>query len=162
MVHGVLRERASLRVDASRPQRAATPVERTVALSEGTIAILREHLARQRRDRLAGGEAWHDTGLVLTYEDARMVRPDNVTHLFRRLAKEAGLPLIRLHTLRPASQCRSSARGLGTPASRSRRSLHGRRARGRPMQSSRSRPSSRCAHDEGRPAGGGEAVLAPC
>jgi integrase len=86
--------------------------ERTVTLSEGTVAILREHQARQRRDRLAWGEAWQDTGLVFTYEDGRMLRPDNVTHLFRRLAKEAGLPLIRLHNLRHTSASLALAAGV--------------------------------------------------
>ncbi|HEX8004130.1 MAG TPA: tyrosine-type recombinase/integrase [Mycobacteriales bacterium] len=86
--------------------------ERTVALSEATVAMLREHQARQRRERLAWGEAWHDSGHVFTYEDGRMLRPDHVTHLFRRLAKEAGLPLIRLHNLRHTSASLALAAGV--------------------------------------------------
>jgi integrase len=45
--------------------------ERTVALSEATVALLRQHQARQRRERLQWGEAWQDTGLVFTCEDGR-------------------------------------------------------------------------------------------
>ncbi len=86
--------------------------ERTVALSEATVAMLREHQARQRRERLAWGEAWHDSGHVFSYEDGRMLRPDHVTHLFRRLAKEAGLPLIRLHNLRHTSASLALAAGV--------------------------------------------------
>jgi integrase len=86
--------------------------ERTVALSEATVAMLREHQARQRRERLAWGEAWQDSGHVFTYEDGRMLRPDHVTHLFRRLTKEAGLPLIRLHNLRHTSASLALAAGV--------------------------------------------------
>lgn len=86
--------------------------ERTVALSEATVAMLREHQARQRPERLMWGEAWHDSGHVFTYEDGRMLRPDHVTHLFRRLAKEAGLPLIRLHNLRHTSASLALAAGV--------------------------------------------------
>jgi integrase len=86
--------------------------ERTVALSEATVAMLREHQAWQRRERLAWGEAWHDSGHVFTYEDGRMLRPDHVTHLFRRLAKDAGLPLIRLHNLRHTSASLALAAGV--------------------------------------------------
>lgn len=86
--------------------------ERSVALSNATVAMLREHQARQRRERLMWGEAWHDSGHVFTYEDGRMLRPDHVTHLFRRLAKEAGLPLIRLHNLRHTSASLALAAGV--------------------------------------------------
>jgi integrase len=41
-----------------------------------------------------------------------MLRPDNVTHLFRGLAKEAGLLLIRLHNLRHTSASLALAAGV--------------------------------------------------
>ena len=37
------------------------------------------------------GEAWQDTGLVFTCEDGRMLRPDSLTYVFRKLATDAGL-----------------------------------------------------------------------
>jgi integrase len=86
--------------------------ERTVALSEATVALLRQHQARQRRERLQWGEAWQDTGLVFTYEDGRMVRPDSLTYVFRKLATEAGLPRIRLHNLRHTSASLALAAGV--------------------------------------------------
>ncbi|HWL35371.1 MAG TPA: tyrosine-type recombinase/integrase [Frankiaceae bacterium] len=86
--------------------------ERTVALSEATVALLRQHQARQRRERLQWGEAWHDTGLVFTYEDGRMVRPDSLTYVFRKLATDAGLPRIRLHNLRHTSASLALAAGV--------------------------------------------------
>lgn len=37
---------------------------------------------------------------MFTYADGRPVRPEYLTHRFRQLCKEFGLPLIRLHDLR--------------------------------------------------------------
>lgn len=87
--------------------------ERTVALSEATVVLLRQHQARQRRERLQWGEAWHDTGLVFTYEDGRMVRPDSLTYVFRKMTTEAGLPRIRLH--KPAAHLREPRARGGRP-----------------------------------------------
>ena len=64
--------------------------ERTVALSEATVALLQQHQSRQRRERLQWGEAWQDTGLVFTYEDGRMVRPDSLTYMFRKVGDGRG------------------------------------------------------------------------
>lgn len=86
--------------------------ERTVALSEATVALLQQHQARQRRERLQWGEAWQDTGLVFTCEDGRMLRPDSLTYVFRKLATEAGLPRIRLHNLRHTSASLALAAGV--------------------------------------------------
>ena len=47
-----------------------------------------------------GGAAWVETGLVFTREDGSALHPEFVTRHFERLAREAGLPPIRLHDLR--------------------------------------------------------------
>lgn len=74
-----------------------------MALDATTVAVLRAHRRRQLEERLAWGAAWTDSGLVFTYEDGSMLRPDFVTHHFLHLAKGAGLPVIRLHDLRHTS-----------------------------------------------------------
>jgi integrase len=86
--------------------------ERTVALSEATLAILQQHQARQRRERLQWGEAWQDTGLVFTYEDGRMLRPDGLTYVFRKLRRRraASHP-----TAQPAHTSASLALAAGVP-----------------------------------------------
>jgi hypothetical protein len=63
---------------------------RPVALDQATVEALRAHRTAQRRERLAWGEAWQDTGLVFTQEDGSMLRPHSVTIRFRVLAKEEG------------------------------------------------------------------------
>jgi integrase len=64
------------------------------------VTVLRRHRARQSGERQAWGTAWVDTGLVFTREDGSALHPEFVTRRFERLAREAGLPPIRLHDLR--------------------------------------------------------------
>jgi integrase len=59
---------------------------RKVWLDAGTIAPLREHRKAQLATRLRAGQAWQgNNDLVYVYRR------------FRRLAAEAGVPVIRLH-----------------------------------------------------------------
>jgi len=86
---------------------------RTFELDPATVAALRAHRTRQLAERLRWGEAWTHSGLVFTGEEGTMLDPDWVTKQFRRLAKAAGLPLIRLHDLRHSYA--SSALAAGVP-----------------------------------------------
>ncbi|MFC4912946.1 tyrosine-type recombinase/integrase [Actinomadura gamaensis] len=74
--------------------------EATISLDTSTVTVLRAHKARQNTERLAAGDAWHDTGLVFTDPIGRPIRPNEVTDQFEHLAMETGLPPIRLHDLR--------------------------------------------------------------
>jgi integrase len=73
---------------------------RVVALDAATVAALQNHLVRQREERLAWGPAYQDHGLVFCRENGTPLHPNVVTHVFVRLAAEAGLPRIRLHDIR--------------------------------------------------------------
>lgn len=73
---------------------------RSVSIDPTTAAVLVGHRKRQLEDRLAWGPAWQDSGHVFTTEDGRVLHPQRVTQVFKRLASEAGLPPIRLHGLR--------------------------------------------------------------
>jgi integrase len=76
---------------------------RAVALDQHTVAVLREHLRRQRQQqaaREAAGKAWHDSGYVFIRPDGRPLHPEYATRHFTRLVKRADLPPIRLHDLR--------------------------------------------------------------
>ena len=64
------------------------------------MSALRAYKARQDTERRAWGTAWVDAGLVFTREDGSALHPEFVTRHFERLAREAGLPPIRLHDLR--------------------------------------------------------------
>jgi integrase len=71
--------------------------ERWVSLDAATVEALRMHRKRQAQERLAAGEAYQDSGLVFAREDGTPLRPNQVTKRFQALAKDAGLPVIRLH-----------------------------------------------------------------
>lgn len=73
---------------------------RIVALDDTTTEALRRHRARQNQQRLAAGSAWFDSGLVFTNPDGTPLHPAKVTDRFQELTGEAGLPPIRLHSLR--------------------------------------------------------------
>jgi integrase len=60
-------------------------------------AGLRRHRKRQAADRLAAGQEWEETGLLVTDEHGRRLAPWRLTHRFRQLIAEAGLPPIVLH-----------------------------------------------------------------
>jgi integrase len=73
---------------------------RVVALDAVTVAALQSHLTHQREERLAWGPAYQDHGLVFCRENGTPLHPNVVTHVFVRLAAQAGLPRIRLHDIR--------------------------------------------------------------
>jgi len=87
--------------------------DRRVDLDEATAALLRAHRKRQAEDRLRFGAAWRDDDdRVFTTEDGGEVRPDYVTRRFGRLAKSAGLRVVRLHDLRHGSASLQIAAGV--------------------------------------------------
>ena len=51
-------------------------------------------------ERQALGDAYHDQGLLFCWPDGRPPHPDTITARFKRLVREAGLPMIRLHDVR--------------------------------------------------------------
>jgi integrase len=74
---------------------------RTIALDSATVAALREHLGRQAVEAALAGDAWENApGYVFTDELGRVIHPQAFTDRFKRYAKRAKLPAIRLHELR--------------------------------------------------------------
>ncbi len=86
--------------------------EDIVALDVETVTVLRAHRTRQRKQRLAAGPAWVDTGLVFTTATGQAVHPADVTDHFQYLARQAGLPPIRLHDLRHGAATLALAAGV--------------------------------------------------
>ena len=84
---------------------------RTIPLDTRTTEVLRTHRARQASWRLAAGPAWTDTSRVFTHPDGTDLHPETVTQRFTKLAKEAGLPPIRLHDLRHGAATLALAAG---------------------------------------------------
>ena len=86
--------------------------EAAVTLDAETVAVLRAHRTRQRRERLAAGARWTHTGLVFTTDTGAQLHPADVTDHFHHLATQAGLPPIRLHDLRHGTATMGLAAGV--------------------------------------------------
>ncbi len=85
---------------------------RTIALGVETVATLRAHRRRQLEERLAWGQAWVDSGLVFTREDGTALHPQTLRWHLRRLARGAGVPIIRFHDLRHCAATYALANGV--------------------------------------------------
>ncbi|CAL9301018.1 tyrosine recombinase XerC [Streptomyces sp. SudanB91_2054] len=72
----------------------------SVMLDRETVAVLREHRARQDAERKAAGETWTETGKVFTTPTGAWLHPDIVSREFKRLVELADLPPINLRDLR--------------------------------------------------------------
>ncbi len=86
--------------------------DRTIALDEETINILRAHRKRQATEQLAAGDAWADSGFVFTDELGRPLHPQHASDQFYLLACQAGLPPVRLHDLRHGAASLMLAAGV--------------------------------------------------
>jgi integrase len=87
---------------------------RTIALDEdGThrlvdqavrkaVELLKHQFTEQRHpdSRARTGPGWRKGRAMFTYADGRPIRPEYLTHRFREICQELGLPPIRLHDLR--------------------------------------------------------------
>lgn len=71
---------------------------RMIAVDASTVAVLREHKARQNAERLRAGEAWDDLDLVFCDELGGMLNPATFTRTTKRLAIEAGVPPLTPHS----------------------------------------------------------------
>jgi integrase len=86
--------------------------KRSLALDPATLTALQEHKGRQEQERAEVGSAWRDSGLVFTRPDGSPIHPDLITDWFRRLARGAGLPPIRLHDVRHSYATAALAAGI--------------------------------------------------
>jgi integrase len=73
---------------------------RTLPMPTDVMAALRALNAQQKRERLAHGPTWIDTGLIAVNEEGSPIRPETYSKAFRRHCTAAGVPLIRLHDTR--------------------------------------------------------------
>jgi integrase len=85
---------------------------RTIGLGLETVSALRTHRKRQLEERMAWGEAWVDSGLVFTREDGSALHPQTLRWHLRRLARAAGVPIIRFHDLRHCAATYALANGV--------------------------------------------------
>jgi integrase len=74
--------------------------ERVVDLDRGSVVSGKAHRSARRRERLAAGSAWEDSGRMFTREDGSPLSPDWISKRFKELAAAAGLPVIKFHAAR--------------------------------------------------------------
>lgn len=86
--------------------------QRNLILATPVTKALKHHHTAQRHEAEECGDAWLDTGLVFTGRDGSPLHPARVTDLFARLAREAGLPPIRLHDLRHGTATHALSAGV--------------------------------------------------
>lgn len=86
--------------------------ERVIALDEETAGVLRSHRLAQRKDRMAAGSAWVDSGKVFSAPDGSPLDPSDISDQFEDLIIGAGLPPIRLHDLRHGAASLMLAAGV--------------------------------------------------
>ncbi|MER0429166.1 tyrosine-type recombinase/integrase [Streptomyces microflavus] len=78
------------------------------------VAPLRWQRLRQVAQRLAAGQAWHDSDYVFTTRTGRTIEPRNLSRSFERITEDAGLRRIRLHDARHG--CATLLFSAGVPA----------------------------------------------
>jgi integrase len=79
---------------------------RTLPMPTDVMAALRTLNAQQKRERLALGPTWTDTGLIAINEDGSPIRPETYSKAFHRHCTAAGVPMIRLHDTRHTAATR--------------------------------------------------------
>jgi integrase len=73
---------------------------RTIALDAETVTALREHREVQLAERDLAADAYEDLDLVFADELGRPIHPDQLSKLFKRHRKAAGIPTGSVHVLR--------------------------------------------------------------
>ena len=86
---------------------------RRLPLPRPLAAILRAHQAVQKRDQVAAGRSWRDSGHVFTTSLGTPVEPRNVNRHFESWCELAAVRRIRFHDLRHS--CASLLYSLGVP-----------------------------------------------
>ncbi|GAA3811275.1 hypothetical protein GCM10022206_57430 [Streptomyces chiangmaiensis] len=76
------------------------------------VAPLRYERMRQTAMRERAGDSWEESGQVFTTRTGRPIEPRNVYRSFTRVAKNAGLRVIRLHDARHGCATLLTAAGV--------------------------------------------------
>lgn len=92
---------------------------RVLPLPAGLVTALRDLSDRQATERQLAGGAYEDTGLVVVDELGRPLRLERYGDAFRRHARDAGLPDIRLHDARHTRRLADARAGLPRARGRS-------------------------------------------
>ncbi|MEV7830412.1 tyrosine-type recombinase/integrase [Streptomyces subrutilus] len=84
----------------------------TLPLPGICVAPLRWQRMKQAAQHEKAGDSWQETGYVFTTRTGRPIEPRNVYRSFTRVAKDAGLRVIRLHDARHGTATLLTAAGV--------------------------------------------------
>ncbi len=73
---------------------------RSVALSPSAVSLLKSLKTKQLEMRLKAGSAWKHSGYVFIMDNGIPIDPDNISHEFRSIVKDADIPYGTFHGLR--------------------------------------------------------------
>ena len=73
---------------------------RSVALIPSAVSVLESLKTKHLEMRLKAGSAWQHSGYVFVMDNGIPVDPDNISHEFRSIVKDADIPYGTLHGLR--------------------------------------------------------------
>jgi integrase len=85
---------------------------RSLVLPKRAIDALTARRTRQAVERLAAGEAWHDTNLVFCHEDGRQYGRDALNWRFSRMTRRAGIGHWHAHEGRHTAVSIMSSNGV--------------------------------------------------
>lgn len=72
----------------------------TVALDALTFGLLVTHVAMIKAEKEAFGDDYQNHGKLFCWPNGSLPHPDTITKRFQRIARKAGLPIIKLHEAR--------------------------------------------------------------
>ncbi|MGH3273517.1 MAG: site-specific integrase [Streptosporangiaceae bacterium] len=96
------------------PKTAAGVRSLPLGIDPGFAGELREHRKRQLADRLAAGQAWTETGLIVAGEHGEPPHPSALSRSFTALVAASGLPPLVLHEARHTANSLWREAGIGT------------------------------------------------
>src|SRR3954452_19786965 len=85
---------------------------RTLAMPKLVVEVLKRHLERQDKERVAAGDTWVETGLVFTTALGTPIDPGNLRREFAKLTRKAGIGHWHPHELRHSAASLLSASGV--------------------------------------------------
>ena len=113
--HGTLRVRYTLQrlgktVELVEPK--SDRGKRSIALPAISVAALRSHRLRQRKERLLAGSSWRKSDFVFTSTIGTPLESRNVTKRLQKILVDAKLPRLRFHDLRHTAASLLLAQGV--------------------------------------------------
>lgn len=94
--HTVVKNRTIVQKDSTKTQSS----HHTYMLIDDVREVLLKQKAKQEKNKIEYGSAYHQSDYIFTWEDGTLFRPDYITRGFQRVLKAHGFPAMRFHDLR--------------------------------------------------------------